>query len=95
VTPQVRADLERAAAASGRSMSQEAEFRLEKSFDVTPRAARLVLSRGDAWAPVIMQSSALVLMLGDVSPADEVVVEVSAGDMRRLREYFHAQATKK
>ena len=49
VTPAVRKKLERAALKRGRSISQEAEIRLEQSFD---REGHLILSYGDRWAYV-------------------------------------------
>src|SRR6476659_11251968 len=53
VTPAVRKKLERAALRRGRSISQEAEIRLEQSFD---REGHLILSRNDIWSSVFTPS---------------------------------------
>ena len=53
VTPEVRKKLERAALRRGRSISQEAEIRLEQSFD---REGHLILSRNDIWSSVFTPS---------------------------------------
>ena len=61
VTPAVRKKLERSAAKKGRSISQEAEIRLEQSFD---REGHLILSYGDRWAYVLFSKGDLWIVLG-------------------------------
>ena len=74
VTPDVRKKLERAAARRGRSISQEAEIRLEQSFD---REGHLILSYADRWAYVLFAKGDLWIVLGH-DPRDP--------DFRALRE---------
>ena len=62
VTPEMKKRLERAAIRKGRSLSQEAEMRLERSLEL---GRHLVISRGDYWSPVFIAKGELWVTLGD------------------------------
>jgi hypothetical protein len=82
VTPEVKERLEKAAEKHGRSLSQEAEFRLERSLYVDQH---LMLARGDGFAPVAaLGLSGLLVMLDD----GVVALKISKEDLRRLRDFF-------
>jgi hypothetical protein len=97
VTPKLKLDLEEAAVRNGRSLSQEAELRLEKSLDIS---RHLVISRGDLWSPVLIHKNELLVGLGDdprdfPTPPGEpehqehiVVLKISEDDLKRLQNYF-------
>ena len=90
VTPAVRKKLERAALKRGRSISQEAEIRLEQSFD---REGHLILGYGDIWAYVLIAKGNIWLSLGNDPrdfPEEEhtIVLEIEPEDLKRFRNYF-------
>jgi hypothetical protein len=90
VTPAVRKKLERAAVKRGRSISQEAEIRLEQSFD---REGHLILGYGDIWAYVLIAKGNIWLSLGNDPrdfPEEEhtIVLEIEPEDLKRFRNYF-------
>jgi hypothetical protein len=65
--------LEAAAIKKGRSLSQEAELRLERTLDM---GRHLIISRGDYWSPIFLAKGELWVPLGDDPrdfpiPADE------------------------
>jgi predicted transcriptional regulator len=61
VTPELKQRLDAAAEASGRSQSQEAEFRLERSFDRTDLLAEvLTLAYGEEAAALLREAGDLV-----------------------------------
>ena len=62
VTPEMKKRLERAAIRKGRSLSQEAEMRLERSLEL---GRHLVISRGEYWSPVFIANGELWVALGD------------------------------
>ena len=96
-TKGVRERLERAAAKSGRSLTQEVERRLERSIDFDHH---LVIARGDFWSPLLFGKDEVWVGLGDdprdypVPPGEPpheehcVVLKGSAEDLKRLRNYF-------
>ena len=88
VTPAVRKKLERAALKRGRSISQEAEIRLEQSFD---REGHLILAYGDKWAYVAIANGAVWLALGDDHLPGEglrISLEIEPEDLKRFLNYF-------
>jgi hypothetical protein len=96
VTPKLKLELELAAILNGRSISQEAELRLEQSLDI---ARRLVIARGPLWSPILIHKGELLVGLGDdprdysagqIPPHQEhiVTLKISADDLKRLRNYF-------
>jgi hypothetical protein len=97
VTPDMKKRLERAAIKNGRSISQEAELRLERSLDVS---RHLVIAQGDLWSPVLIHKGELLIALGDdprdfpVPPGEPphqehiVTLTIEGEDLKRLRNYF-------
>ena len=97
ITPLVKYALEKAAQWNGRSLSQEAELRLERSFDMS---RHLLLSRGNLWSPVLVGQGELLVGLGDdprdypvpegEPPHQETIIrlKISEEDLNRLRNYF-------
>lgn len=97
VTPEMKTRLEAAAIKNGRSLSQEAEFRLEHSLRL---ARHLIIAEGDLWSPVIVHKGALLITLGrdprdypvppGSPPHQERIVElkISEDDLTRLLNYF-------
>lgn len=63
VTPQMKKQLERAAIKNGRSLSQEAEFRLERSLNLS---RHWVMAHDDRWSPVLIHKGDLLIVLGGV-----------------------------
>ena len=98
VTPEMKKRLEKAAIRNGRSISQEAELRLERSLDVS---RHLVIAQGDLWSPVLVHKGNLLVALGD-NPNDYplgpraqrlfrehvITLEIQEEDLQRLRNYF-------
>jgi hypothetical protein len=98
VTAAVKRSLEAAAIKNGRSISQEAELRLEHSLDMR---RHLVMAQGNVWSPVLFAGDSMHVFLGDdprdypVPPVDppheEHVVELRTtrpDDLKLLRNYF-------
>jgi hypothetical protein len=98
VTAAVKRGLEAAAIKSGRSISQEAELRLEHSLDMR---RHLVMAQGNVWSPVFFGGDDRMMVgLGDdprdfpVPPGDPpheehwVEFRVEPEDLKRLRNYF-------
>jgi hypothetical protein len=97
VTAAVKRGLEAAAIKSGRSISQEAELRLEHSLDMR---RHLVMAQGNVWSPVAFLDDSMMVPLGDdprdfpVPPGDPpheehwVQLRASPEDLKRLRNYF-------
>ena len=95
VTPEMKRKLEKAAVKSGRSLSQEVEWRIERSlvFD-----RHLVIARGNLWSPVLFSSSRGQIWVGlgndprDYGDAEyqetTVILETTPEDMARLKNYF-------
>jgi hypothetical protein len=82
VTPEVKKRLELAAEKHGRSLSQEAEFRLERSLYIEQH---MMLTHGDGWAPVAaLGLGGLLIMLDD----GVVALKVNKEDLKRLRDFF-------
>ena len=98
VTPEMKKRLEKAAIKNGRSISQEAELRLERSLDVS---RHLVIAQGDLWSPVLLHKGNLLVALGD-NPNDYpqlprarrlfeqhiITLEIEEEDLKRLQNYF-------
>ena len=98
VTADMKKRLEKAAIKSGRSISQEAELRLERSLDVS---RHLVIAQGDLWSPVLIQKGNLLVALGDdpheypLLPRAQrlfrqhiITLEIQEEDLKRLQNYF-------
>ena len=98
VTPEMKKRLERAAIKNGRSISQEAELRLERSLDVS---RHLVIAQGDLWSPILIHKGNLLVALGD-DPSDYpqlsnakrlfrqhiITLEIEEEDLKRLQNFF-------
>ena len=87
VTPVVKKRLERAAEKNGRSLSQEAELRLERSFE---RETRLTLAKGDAWAPILVHTWGLEVWTGE-GKYQVVNLKISPDDLGFFLKYFGAE----
>jgi hypothetical protein len=94
VTPEMKGRLEAAAQQNGRSLSQEAELRLERSLDI---GRHLTVAWGDLWAPVLVHKGELLISLSSHPvPFGEppthldyvVALEIGEDDARRLMNYF-------
>jgi hypothetical protein len=90
VTSEIKEKLDAAARRTGRSQSQEAEIRLERSFE----REGLVMSRGDVWASVGIHKGSLWLIYGD--DTDEggrvMVLGINPEDLKRLKDYFRLRS---
>lgn len=99
VTPEMKKRLEKAAIKNGRSISQEAELRLDRSLDVS---RHLVIAQGDLWSPVLIHKGNLLVALGD-NPHDYpalpqrtrrlfrqhiITLQIEEEDLKRLQNYF-------
>jgi hypothetical protein len=87
VTPDMKRRLDEAAAKSGRSQSQEAELRLERSFDYEKG---LIIRHGEVWSPVLLnpRTCELTLHVGGDLKEPVVTLKVSRKDLARFLEYF-------
>ena len=100
VTPEMKKRLEKAAIKNGRSISQEAELRLERSLDVS---RHLVIAQGDLWSPVLLHKGNLLVALGDnpndypILPSKRrqdlfnqhiITLGIEEEDLKRLQNYF-------
>ena len=88
VTPEMKERLEAAAIKNGRSLSQEAELRLERSLAMQ---RHLIIAWGDFWSPVVVHNSELLIPIGDdprYYPVPPEVLKISDDDLERLRNYF-------
>jgi hypothetical protein len=94
VTPLMKRRLEDAATKNGRSLSQEAEIRLEMSLSSD---RQLTLAYGGQWAPVIGHKGDLLVVLpmrwGSrfeqiEDEADLLPLKIVRDDLKRLRNFF-------
>jgi hypothetical protein len=85
VTAAVKSRLERAAVKSGRSLSQEAEWRLESSLESD---RNLILRQGATWSPVLFRGSEMLVYVGD---EEVVALQIHPDDRRRMLDYFREQ----
>jgi hypothetical protein len=85
VTADIKNKLDMAARVSGRTQSQEAELRLERSFESGP----LMLRRGSYWSPVLITKGSLWVYASD-DPLEEQLVElkISPDDLKRFKKAF-------
>ena len=91
VTPRMKRQLEQAATKNGRSLSQEAEFRLEMSLSADHQ---LILAYGGHWLSVIRSGSDLLVAL-PISWDEErgleedlVTLKIAPEDVNRIRNFF-------
>jgi len=91
VTPRMKRRLEGAATKNGRSLSQEAEFRLEMSLSSD---LQLILAYGGKWLPIIRSMGGLLIALpiswDDEQGWDEdlLPLKIAEEDLKRIRNYF-------
>jgi len=97
VTPEMKKRLEKAATKKGRSLSQEAELRLERSLDLS---RHLMIAQGDRWAPVLIYKGNLLIALGDNANdyprlpgppryrPNIITLSIEEEDLKRLQNYF-------
>ncbi len=91
VTADVKRKLEGAAIKKGRSISQEAEFRLEMSLSSD---RQLILAYGGYWLPVIRSGGDLLVALPisweEESSIDKdlVPLKIAEDDLKRIRNFF-------
>jgi predicted transcriptional regulator len=76
VTPQLKHRLDAAAAATGRSQTQEMEFRLERSFDREDLALEFLAARYGAESAVVLRA------LGRAMKAASVAANIAKNDAR-------------
>jgi hypothetical protein len=92
VTPRMKRWLEEAATKNGRSLSQEAEFRLDMSLSSD---RQLILAYGGHWATVIGHQGDLLIALpigwdfeSETVDEDLVPLKISSSNLQRLRNFF-------
>jgi len=96
VTPQMKKQLERAAIKNGRSLSQEAEFRLERSLDLS---RHWVMAHDDRWSTVLVHKGDLLIVLdgvprnypmlsGTKATQRIITVIIKEDELKLLQNYF-------
>lgn len=88
VTPDTKRKLEAAAIQRGRSLSQEAEIRLEASL---ASDNHLSISRAGEWAPVLFSKNEMIIGVGEW---EVVAIPITAEQMDRLRNAFDPERMK-
>jgi hypothetical protein len=86
VTPQMKQRLERAAIRKGRSLSQEAEYRLEASLDSDDH---LILVQGTTWSPVIFRGDEMLVYVGG---NEAISLKIDRSDRAEMLDYFRKHA---
>jgi hypothetical protein len=84
VTAEIKSALDNAAAMSGRSQSQEAEWRLQNSLESDKH---LMLVQGHRATPVVFHEGKMLIPVG----IEAVAVPISVSDFGSILDYFREQ----